>query len=189
MSGGTEVSATGMTSPFFNGGESRCAATARRTAHRSPRWLCTSAFRSDGMSMPEFSDSTASTPVSVSRTRFDPAHFGAPVGDVAGVVQPAGLRAVAPSPCTDRRRKHRGHLDVMPKHHGHRDQCDDREEGELELDLRGQSMSGPLVEVVGSDQRIARGLGSLRCTGWATGRSYGPTASPTGSDGTRNGCR
>ncbi|COW97721.1 Uncharacterised protein [Mycobacterium tuberculosis] len=31
-------------------------------------WLCTSALRSDGISMPDFRASTACTPVSVSRT-------------------------------------------------------------------------------------------------------------------------
>jgi len=43
-------------------------AAARRTVHPPPIDLWTSASTSEGMSIPDFSDSTASTPVSVKRT-------------------------------------------------------------------------------------------------------------------------
>ena len=64
MSGGTVVFSSVMTSPFFSGGESLRGSSA---TYCSPiaDVLCTCASRSDGMSMPDFSDSTASTPVSV----------------------------------------------------------------------------------------------------------------------------
>lgn len=68
MSGGTEVSASAMTSPSFSGGE--VASRGNNSTYDSPIavWLCTSALRSDGMSMPDFKERTASTPPSVSRT-------------------------------------------------------------------------------------------------------------------------
>ena len=68
MSGGTEVLANGMMSPSFSGGE--VALRGNNSTYDSPIavWLCTSALRSDGISMPDFSDNTAWTPVSVSRT-------------------------------------------------------------------------------------------------------------------------
>ena len=65
MSGGTLVSASGITSPSFSGGEVALRGSNRTYCSPIADWLCTSASRSDGMSMPDFSDSTASTPVSV----------------------------------------------------------------------------------------------------------------------------
>ncbi len=68
MSGGTLVSASGITSPFFSGGEVALRGSNRTYCSPIADWLCTSASRSDGMLIPDFRDSTASTPVSVSFT-------------------------------------------------------------------------------------------------------------------------
>ncbi|VAZ65794.1 hypothetical protein LAUMK40_01924 [Mycobacterium kansasii] len=66
-SGGTETRSAGMTSPSLSGGDSR---RGSNVTYCSPTadWLCTWASTSEGMSTPELSESTAATPVSVSRT-------------------------------------------------------------------------------------------------------------------------
>ncbi|SHW07000.1 Uncharacterised protein [Mycobacteroides abscessus subsp. abscessus] len=68
MSGGTEVCASGMTSPSLSGREFTLRGVRDTNCSPIAIWLCTSACTSDGMSVPEFSDSSAWTPVGVNPT-------------------------------------------------------------------------------------------------------------------------
>ena len=56
MLAGTLVSARGMTSPSFSGGAVALRGSSRTYCSPIADWLCTSASRSDGMSMPDLSD-------------------------------------------------------------------------------------------------------------------------------------
>ena len=67
-SGGTDVSDSGMTSPSRSGGASPLLGDSATYCSPIADWLCTSARRSDGTSIPDLSERTASTPVLVSRT-------------------------------------------------------------------------------------------------------------------------
>ena len=65
ISVGIEVSFIAITSPFFNGGESPFRGSNSTYCSPIADWLCTSAVRSRGMSMPDLSDSCTKTPVSL----------------------------------------------------------------------------------------------------------------------------
>ena len=91
-SGGTEVRSCGMTSPSFRAGPSPLRGSSATYCSPTADWLCTSASRSEGILMSEFSDSTAATPVIGQVDTLHRADLGAAVGDVAPRIQPARFR-------------------------------------------------------------------------------------------------
>src|ERR1700691_1531974 len=132
MSGGTELSASAITSPSFSGGEA--ALWGSNSTYVSPiaDWLCTSALKSDGIGLP----------------------------DVGGAIQPGGLRQLHLHGVAANTEQHRRQFHEVQRHHGHRDERDHGKDDQLDLDpsIEMEMHLRPLVPVGGTCQWITGGI-------------------------------